>query len=71
MIVCQSRSIRAVGEGSEKGRMREHLLYSRYSTSAWIEEVIVRCLRLSPVLLVYYLLSLQCYVGGDVDYCVR
>jgi hypothetical protein len=32
---------RKVGEQS--------LLYSCYSTSAWIEEVIVRCLRLSPV----------------------
>ena len=31
---------RKVGEQS--------LLYSCYSTSAWIEEVIVRCLRLSP-----------------------
>ena len=46
MIACQSRSIRTVGEGREKGRSYA-LLYSRYSTSVWIEEVMVRRLRLS------------------------
>src|SRR6185312_4445731 len=36
MIGCESRSIRIVGEGSEKGR-RAISVKSHYSTSAWIE----------------------------------
>ena len=55
MILRQSRSIRIVGEGSEKGRCFA-LLYSCYSTSAWIEEVMVRRLRLGPAFLLLYLL---------------
>jgi hypothetical protein len=57
MILRQSRSIRAVGEGGEKGRRVIPLLYSCCSTSAWIEEVMVRRLRLGPAFLLLYLLS--------------
>ena len=50
MIWCQSRSVRIVGEGSEEGRWAITVIVY-CSTSAWTEEVMVRRLRLGPVLL--------------------
>ena len=43
---CREKVARKVGEQS--------LLYSCYSTSAWIEEVMVRRLRLGPAFLLSY-----------------
>ena len=44
-MMRQSRSVRTVGEGEKKGRISGSVK-SLHSTSAWTEEVIVRCLRL-------------------------
>ena len=48
LIECQSRSIRVLWEKVARKVGEQSLLYSCYSTSAWIEEVMVRRLRLGP-----------------------
>lgn len=55
LMRCESRSIRCVGEGSEKGR-RFASVKSCYSTTRWMEEEMVRRLRLGPASLRSYLL---------------
>ena len=54
MIGVSQDQFGSVGEGSEEGRRAIGLLYPCYSTSAWIEEVIVRRLRLGPASLLAY-----------------
>jgi hypothetical protein len=58
MIGCESRSIRGFFLWEKVARKvgEQSLLYSCYSTSAWIEEVMVRRLRLGPAFLWFYLL---------------
>ena len=56
MIGCKSRSIRVLWEKVVRKVGEQSLLYSCYSTSAWIEEVMVRRLRLDPASLLLYLL---------------
>ena|SRR6476661_6739076 len=51
MIGCESRSIRVLWEKVARKVGEQSLLYSCYSTSAWIEEVMVRRLRLGPAFL--------------------
>jgi hypothetical protein len=63
----ESRSIRCVGEGSEKGR-RLASVKSCYSTMRWMEEGMVRRLRLGPASLHLYLFLEQCSGGGEWVY---